>query len=1059
MDKKALTIYKASAGSGKTFMLTRHYLSLALESENNYKHILAITFTRKATAEMRQRIIGELKLLSSETTKSEHAEYIKNELNISLNELKARSQKLLSSILHDYSNFSITTIDQFFQRIIRSLTRELGLPGGYRIEMAENKILVRAVEIMLDKTATNDKLFELLLEYVKSEIINENKSHVFQKEIVRFVEKMLREDLKDAFIKLSNNNIENEISVFKQDLKTEFDNFETDLKKRTKEFDNLLNQHNLVLNNLKNGTRAKYLYKTVANGFKVENKDLDKIFNPNIGEDNDAFFKKDILKELGNEYNNLYQVFINDCKYFTDNYPKYIFAKNAYHNLWHILFFANIWNEMSSIKQSENLFVIGDSAVLLSQIIDKNDTSFIFEKIANKFNHFLIDEFQDTSTLQWSNIRPFVTNSMSQFNPLQQKSRVNNLIVGDVKQAIYRFRNGNWNLLNEQVNKELDNLGVENHPLNNNYRSSKTIIEFNNQVFDILRNKMPFDYFPNMPQFYKESLASIYTDYKQIYPHESEKQGFVQIVTIDKENYKEENINLVIKQVLQMLDNGVQQGEIAILVRKADQGRIIAEKLLSCYPEFTKHKLQIAMSDVLSVDKSIAVNAIINTLKYLSDTEQEYYIWIAAWQVSQTLGTNTENFFCQSPKTLLPNEFFDNLDEINKSSLYDTIVRIIKIFKLNTNKEEIPFISRFLNFTTQFLENNIADRNTFLKYWEEESQNIKIPSPSTSNAIQIMTIHKSKGLEFKHVILPFFDWKIINSNKESVWIQNPLDNIILPVSVPFRKDAEYSIYKDLLFDEYFNLIVDSLNTMYVAFTRAKTSLSIYTTQNPAINTVGQWFSKIFDNADKLFTAIDSNEEKKSVRYSYGNNMLLFDTGNTKNETENFIDSLQIKTEISVSVRNSVGIYPKDGDSELSGIEYGTIMHRIMEQITTLSSLDKAVSRVAATGVLNSDEIAEVSKKIKDAISQHQVSEWFSDKAKIYNEHVLICPDGKLLRPDRIVETTDGDRILIDYKFTHEQTDEHFKQIHRYAKTLEKAGRKISSAYLWYMIQNKIVKVL
>ena len=1059
MTKKALTIYKASAGSGKTFMLTRHYLTLALESEKNYTHILAITFTRKATAEMRQRIVDELKLLSSNISQSEHAEYISKELGISLDELQVRSQKLLSSILHDYSNFSITTIDQFFQRIIRSLARELGLPAGYRIEMDEKKILSRAVEIMLDKTSDDEELFNLFLEYVKSEVIDENRSHIFHNAIIEFVEKILREDLKDAFLKIGDNDFKSIVQTYQKTLQTQFYAFENELKRRTNVFEEQLKHHNLELSDLKNGTRAKYLYNAVSNGFKFKTDDLKKLFGTDIDEEKDKFLKKDFLKNIGSDYDSLHQIFVSDCQHFTDNYPQYYFAKNAHRNLWHILFFANIWFEMNQIKKNENLFVIGDSPVLLSQIIDKNDTSFIFEKIANRFNHFLIDEFQDTSTLQWNNLRPFVANSMAQFNPQQQKSNVNNLIVGDVKQAIYRFRNGNWSLLNEQVDKELGSLGIDNQVLNHNWRSSRTIIDFNNTAFDILRKELPLEYFSDVPIEYRNALESLYKDYKQQYPHETEKQGYVQVVALEKDEYRETTVNTVINQVIEMLDNGVQQGDIAILVRKAEHGQIIAEALLSCSSDIKKHNLQIAMSDVLSVDKSIAISAIINTLQYLSNPEEEYYIWIAAWNVAKTLGTDTKNFFCQTPQKLLPSEFFDSIENLKKSTIYDAVIRIIEIFKLNRNKDEIPFLSRFLNFITQYLENSSSDQKAFLKYWEDESSNVKIPSPSTSNAIQILTIHKSKGLEFKHVILPFVDWRIVNSNKELVWVKDQINDTNLPVSAPFTQAAEFSIYKDLLYNEYFNFVVDSLNIIYVAFTRAKTSLSIYTTQEPVKNTVGKWIVNIFNERDKWQGEIDYDDKGNFLKYTFGNSKLLHEASETTEEAGNIIDSLTIDTDISVSVRNSSSVYSKDEDTELSGVEYGTVMHRIMEQITTLSSLDRAVNKIAATGVLSRDEIDEISRKIKDAITQPQVSEWLSENAKIYNEHVLISPDGKLLRPDRIVETSDGKRILIDYKFTHEQSDEHINQVHKYAKTLEKAGKKVDSAYLWYMLQNNIVKAI
>lgn len=1059
MAKKALTIYKASAGSGKTFMLTRHYLTLALETEKKYTQILAITFTRKATAEMRQRIVEELKNLATQNKKSTIGEYIKQELEIDDKTLQERAKKLLTNILHDYSNFSITTIDQFFQRIIRSLTRELGLPAGYKIEMDEKKVLAKAIDILLDNSTSDKKLFDLFYEYIKNAVIEENKSHIFHTSIVNFIEKMLREDIKNTFIKSGNDNFENIISHYKNKLSTTTKTFENELKQRTQNFETQLNKHNLAINDLKNGTRTKYLYKTVTNSYKNTTTQLAKLFDTNIDEQSDTFLKKEYLKQLAHNYDNLYNIFCTDLKYFQHNYPQYYFAKHANRHLWHIAFFSRIWQTMNEIKQNENIFVIGDSSVLLSQLTDKNDTSFIFEKIASKYTHILIDEFQDTSTLQWENLRPFIINSMAQFNPTQQKSNVNNLIVGDVKQAIYRFRNGNWSLLQNEIDHQLGHLGIENIPLTNNWRSSKTIIDFNNKIFDILQKKIGFDYFSYMPAYFKNRLTDLYCDYKQEYPREEQTTGFVQIKAINNNDYRQQTIDNVVEQLLDMLDNGVKQGDIAILVRKTEHGQLIADKLLSAAVK-TKHNIQIAMSDVLSVDKSIAINAIINTLKYIANPDEQYYIIIAAWLVNQTLNTNHEQFFEQPLETVLQNKLLDRLQHIKRMTIFDAVVEIINTLGLNNNRDEIPFISRFLNYITQYTENYSADQSEFLQHWESEKPDVKIPSPNTDNAIKIMTIHKSKGLEFKHVIIPFVDWKIINSHDNLLWVETSTENHQFPIPLPFTKESEFSTYRHEIYDHYFNNIIDSLNIIYVAFTRPKTSLTIITQQKPEINTAGQWLITALEQTDiNKDNKIDTETNSSITEYSFGDKEKLYETDSPPQNTEIIFDSLKIKpigkTEVSIKIEPT----NNQNESELSQTEYGTVMHRIMEQITTTDTLDLAVKRVAAKGLLTHEKISEITNILKRAISNPKVQDWFAKTSKIYNEQVIIAANGKTLRPDRIVETKGGKRILIDYKFTSSQDEEHITQVANYAKILGKTDKKIDSAYLWYLLQNNIVKVL
>jgi ATP-dependent exoDNAse (exonuclease V) beta subunit len=1065
LEKKSLTLYKASAGSGKTFRLTQHYLSLALASDKNYTRILAITFTRKATAEMRQRIVAELKVLSATPEKSQHAKTLADELNIGLPELQLRAQKLLPAILHDYSNFSITTIDQFFQRIIRSLTRELGLAGGFRIEMDEIKILSRAVDMMLDKSATHEPLFDLVTEYIRNEVITENKSHQIHKSIVSFVRKMLREDLKNTFIKLGDENFDAQILALQKEMSLKVKAFESQIQQRVLRFDTKLSENDFTLENLSARSNARKFYNR-AKSKDYKDADLANFFSADFAEDKGApsFFTVDFVKKnknlpLDSIASELFSIFEDDLRFFIEGYPEYFLSKNARSRLWFLRFFGYIWREMNAIKLDEGLFVIGDAPVLLAQIAEQTDTPFIFERIANYYSHFMIDEFQDTSTLQWQNLRPFLENSMAQFSPGIQKSLVNNLIVGDVKQAIYRFRNGNWTLLNEKVGQELGHLGIASEVLNTNWRSEKTIIEFNNLLFKILPENLPLEHFSQMPAEYRQYLTSIYKDNQQnISPFKKSDNGFVRFETVPDEEYAKETVSRVCKQIFELLNNDISQGDIAILVRTADQGRLIATQLLAFDPKETGHTLQISMSDVLSIDKSIAVQAIIQTLYYLSNPGERFYLWMATWHVNQVLENSVDDFFMNGPENILPLDFFTQNDNIQRLTIYDTVIRLIDIFRLNQNQSEIPFLSRLLNLIISYQQNNPPDRNSFLKYWEEEGPKVKIPAPATTNAIQIMTMHKSKGLEFEHVIIPFVDWPIVHRGSNDIWINNKLGKEEISIPVPFNKGAEYSTYPQQLYSEYFDMVVDSLNILYVAFTRAVRSLTVFYPQKQEKGTVCLWLNNAF-LASEMWPGqkeLDSNGQLSG--YKCGNQTFSAGKEQSKPGEQHIVCELVVNTGSTVAVRASGRPYPKTGDSEMSGIEYGTIMHRVMEQITTTSSLDSAMKNVAGSGLLQSHEVEAVHQRIKNWISQPDVHEWFAESSKIYNEQVILSPDGKLRRPDRIVETADGRWIVIDYKFTHDHLPEHEEQVRHYVRMLEKAGKRVDSAFLWYMVGEGVVQV-
>ncbi|MDY0280263.1 MAG: UvrD-helicase domain-containing protein, partial [Salinivirgaceae bacterium] len=825
MEKKSLTIYKASAGSGKTFKLTQHYLSLALCSEKNYSQILAITFTRKATAEMRKRIIDELEFLSKEPSKSDHCETLCAELKIDVQEIQSRARKLLSAIIHDYSNFSVTTIDQFFQRIIRSLTRELGIAGNYRIEMDEGKVLTQAVESMFESAMTVEPLFRLLSDYIQNQIVTEGKSHMIQRGIVEFVKSMMREDLKDSFIKLGNDNFDDQIVAIQKEMSQKTRQFEFECSQRLQALEQCMANHGMERSQLSQKSCIVTKFYKMLFSREFGEKVLNEIFQSEFADIDDplSIFPKTLFKEVSKALAeqvayDVLSLFQNDYQFFISGFPTYFLSKNAKSRLWHVRFFGYTWSEMNKIKSDENIFIIGDAPVLLSQIAEKTDTPFIFERIANHYNHFMIDEFQDTSNLQWKNLGPFLENSMSQFLPDQQKSEVNNLIVGDVKQAIYRFRNGDWSLLDERVPAQLADLGIQEEILNTNWRSEKVIVDFNNQVFDILPKIIPLNHFARMPASFRERLKNIYLNQQQyINPKKIDalEKGSVRIEAIPPEEYRADTIDRVCSQVFTYLNGGAAMGHIAILVRKSEDGREIAQQLLSYNPQETGYKLQIAMSDVLSIDKSIAVQAIVQVLYYLSNPDEEFYLWLAAYQICSLNGKDLGFFFENSIEEQLPEQFFTDLEAIKKMPIHEVVGYLIALFGLYKSINEVPYLARFQNIVTLYVQNYGSDRHSFLLYWEEDGKGMKMPTPASLDAIQILTIHKSKGLEFEHVIIPFVDWSIVHKGRNDIWItdDSQQENLFLPV--PFNKAAEYSTYSNQLHQEYFNLVVDSLNIIYV----------------------------------------------------------------------------------------------------------------------------------------------------------------------------------------------------------------------------------------------------
>lgn len=1060
MKKNAIVIYKASAGSGKTFMLTRHFLSLALNAEKNYRRILAITFTRKATAEMRQRILQELYIIAKNPEKSDHAADICRELNITTKEISDKAKKSITQIMHDYSNFSVTTIDQFFQRIIRNFTRELNIAYGYRIELGENKVLERAILTMLENAMTNEPLKQLLNKYIKEYVIVEERNHAIEKEIIRSAKTMLREDLKNAFIKIADGNFEEEIAALQTEMRKKIKIFEHECKHQYENFVNTVKKEGLQLEDLrKSGNKIRKYYQKSEN-INFEEELIEKIFDDDFCNfsESDLFTKEYIKKNsvvASKLLSTITHVFKADTTYFKENFPYYFLSKNAISKLWYLQFFRHIWRELNKIKQNENLFILSDSPVLLAQLTTESDTPFIFERIANTYNHILIDEFQDTSKLQWKNLKPLYDHIVSQFNTSTAKSTVNSLLVGDVKQAIYRFRNGNWELLHNTVLEQFKNFGIREEFLQTNWRSEPVIINFNNTMFSLLPQTVGWDYLHGMPESYKTKLQQIYKNQEQQCSPKKKNanNGHVAVYTIEEEEYEQKTAIAVAQQVVNLLSSGVRPGEIAILVRKAKHGQTIAQQLLTLNSKNTEQTIQIATSDVLTLDNSNAVLSIIAMLTYLVNSE-EFYLTSALWYRWQLRNDSYITFFETPYETQVPAFFETDLEQLKRMPIFQIVTTLIDVLDINI-KPEIPFLACLQDTIIEYIENNPTDIHSFLDYWEEEGANTKLTASKTQNAIQIMTIHKSKGLEFEHVIVPFVDEAIVRKGND-FWISNPKNSDMPPIQVPFVKTAAFSTYKGQLYEEYFNMTVDSINILYVAFTRAVKSLSIYIRQKPDNGTVGKWIKDAFQQAQHW--AGEVNPEN-SVLYTHG---ILSDTQKTDkkdfavNDTE--ITQFFLNKTLTLGIKTTDRHYV-DNQGEVSKTELGSALHRIMEKIRTVNDIDNAIKEISIKGTISDSEIPILKKKIEYLLSQPSVKHWFDGSVKTFNEQVLIDPSGKIRRPDRIMQTSDNKWIVVDYKFGSENNSTYEEQIRNYVALLNNSGKIVTAAYIWYMSENNIHQVL
>ncbi len=1064
VNKKALTICKASAGSGKTYKLVESYLLLALDEDpRRYSRILAITFTRKATAEMRQRILRQLYLLSENPAQSDYAKKLLQTLEIDEINLKERASRLLINILHNYSNFSIATIDQFFQRILRSTARELDISGLYRIEMNDELILDRAVMQFLDSLVSDSIEKDLLVKFIENEIVKQNKRYNIKREILAYMQKMMRENVKDLLIQLwSNQNFDQQIASIQENINTRIQDFEKQHQELRKNLEVEVQKSHL--NNYFRKTGNKLT--TILNFKLSENNSADtiqKIWNLTESLEFEDIFAKAVTKTVSqndfdaffDKINPLYSQLLTQIK---ENYPEYAFFKEVYPTLWQIRLFKHVWEEVKQISSLENIFLLSNTAILLKQITQDTDIPFIYETLASWYKHFMIDEFQDTSLFQWESIQPFLQESMSQFNPDTQESHVNNLIIGDVKQAIYRWRNGDWTLLHEKVEQQLKSLGIDNLTLSYNWRSEEIVVNFNNEFFDILLEHIGNTL--DLPdEKYKKKLRNIYSGCKQNFTKSTSGQGYVRIELLSGEDnnaetediksqdlgYEAQTFQKVAQTIQKLLDKGASPGDIAILTRKGYHGKIIIDYLLSL--DGFKDNLQISTDDVLTLNQSNAVVAIINIIYDLTHSEGNTFYRTTAARLLDFVRQKEDLSLFENPEMHEPYaKLTQNYDFWKQLPLYDLVLEIIACFNLNECETEIPYLQGLLNIIVDFTQNNISDKTAFLDYWETKGASTKIPTPSMPHALKVMTIHKSKGLEFKHVIVPFADWQI-SMPTDPIWIEKEIDSVKIPLLINPSKKNLYTIADSEISEEIFNRCVDSLNLLYVAFTRAEYSLHIFSKSKNQKDSVSNWISSFCEKKGASEHVFEMGELKEMQHQKLQNLHSIT------------LNHFGVNTDIHLKVRYSETLpAEKPEQEEISPTKYGSIMHKILEQLTSVDDLYSAINRIVYKGLINQTQREEIYRLLAKALANTKVQQWFSNEVKTINERAIVQPRGGFYRPDRIIQFPDGKVLVVDYKFTQTNLPAHEMQVSNYLKLVRDSGYEVSGGYVWYVYQNKIVEV-
>ncbi len=1036
-SESTFQVYNASAGSGKTFTLIKEYLKILLASEDifTFQKVLAITFTNKAASEMKERVLKNLRDFS-EKKQNVLFNALLEETTVDAETLQKRSSKVLTAILQNYSAFYITTIDSFTYRIVKSFAFDLGLSQNFEVEMDAQELLNEAVEVLISKIGTDKELTQVLIDY-SLEKTDDDKSWDISRDLSEFSRILLNEEDTLHFRKLANKSV----SDFKQ-LQKRLSRHQKEVVLQMKEigaealeiinaadlefgdfYRSMLPNHFVALS--KKPEKAKF-FDTSTLKARIEEQQLY------------AKSKSDTIKTtiegILPELLSLYET--SEALYRSSLQNRLVLK-----SIIPLAVLNHINQELTAIKEDNNLRLNAEFNQLISDNIQDQPAPFIYERIGQKFMHYFIDEMQDTSVLQWKNLIPLIDNSLSQEN-------TSLLLVGDGKQAIYRWRGGKAEqfigLGSDETNSDnpffIDKKVKE---LETNYRSFSEIVKFNNSFFQhtshFLQNSS-----------YKELFL------EKSYQQENEnKGGYVSISFLEKLIDKEEDDLKYPKKVLetlQQLDPKFALGDVCVLVRKRNEGVAVANYL-------SENGIDIVSSETLLLNNSSKVNFIINFLSVLLHPNDKENLLEALHFLYDHLKIVTpKHTFFEEYVHLNLFEFVESLKnydcnfdllEFHQLPFYEKVEQIIRSFHLLKTSDAYVqfFLDEVLN--QQNKETSIQD---FLDFWDAKKDKLSIVSSENAKAVKIMTIHKSKGLEFPIVIFPC-DLDIYYEMKPKVWLNTDTEDFS-KLMVSLNKEVQYlsNEGKEAYNKRREELELDNFNLLYVTLTRAIEQLYVITEKklSKGVEKTNYYSGVLisFLRAQGLWNE-DENE------YTFGKKERL--------STPEIQDKVLLEQESLIStpwkdhnIRLLASSSKLWGTSRGEAREYGDLIHELMSHIIVKDDVEDLLERYLQSGQIPLEELSKIKKIVTDIVHHEKLSHYFSENVTVYNEREIVNKSNQILIPDRLVFENGKEVTIIDYK-TGQPSKQHHEQLKNYENVLTSLDFLVAKKVLIYINESIVVE--
>ena len=1064
---ETFVIYRSSAGSGKTYRLAVEYIALCVSDPLLFSKVLAVTFTNKATREMKNRII-EFLIKLSEKEDEALMQAIREMTGLSEEAIAKNAREVIKNILHQYSRFSVSTIDAFFQKIVKSFARELGLLGNFTVELDQDKVMQEVIDRIIAGLEDEKDLTKWMVDFSYQQV-DEGKSWNIRPQIKTLAREVLKESFREVIEDLNRTDAQM-LRDFLMMIRRIKHSFEKGMKILAESALGFIDALGLSVDDFayKGSGPAGYFNKILQkNDYKPGKRLLAALEDPDKWAAANAPRAHEIkhlvssgLQDMAADIVNYYDEFIID----------YNTAAVVLKNLHVYGILRKIVDELKTYRHEHDVMLISDIPVFLQKIIAENDAPFIYEKTGSWYRHFLIDEFQDTSQVQWGNFKPLIVNGLSQ--------GYKSLLVGDGKQSIYRWRGGDWSLILHKVGQDLASWQPSVRTLDTNWRSGRKVVEFNNTVFSFVPPLLRDGFLAKIDEAAlsdddREALRRMADDVVSLYSDAVQQvaaknlnpsRGMIEIRAYenDKENpWKERVLEELPTVIEKWQDAGVKARDIAVLVRKAEDGRKVIERLISykkspqagagyCYDAITGESLWLGNAPV--------VRLLVNLVRYLQNNDK---IALAEVCFNYSLIIHGEEAVTQNPakylsENVLPEEFLAQAGALIRLPVYEMNEHVIRMLELGKG-EHREYIQVYQDAVQEFFSKENRDIREFLEWWDETGRKISVQIPDSVNAIRVMTIHKAKGLEFRAVIVPFADWKLDHDSRtgQFMWCRterDPYDEMgYLPVS--YSSILAETHFAGDYFAEMIKAHIDNLNLLYVALTRAEEYLLVNCPpESKNLTTVGDVLIRTLNEATFAdpVKEVDGASVKTWLIGSPGEQGVADDHENNNISISGYRSSDWRQR---LAIRRRGAIFKKESRDR---IDYGLLVHEILANVTTEEDVQPLIDLYHREGRLSEENRRILMDQLNHILANPEVKKWFDGTWEVKREAPVIMAGASPLRPDRVM-IKGNKAVVIDFKTGGEKSADR-RQVLQYRDTLVKMGYEDTEAWLLYIGLNKVIKI-